>query len=114
MEEKQIIKLSFFVIVLGVGFLFFYAEEFNLAVVKDIETVTNEEEVHLRGRVNSLKTTEKATFLEVEGEKIVKTNVIFFPEEDLFLQEGDFVEIVGTVEEYKGEKEIVANKVILK
>jgi len=36
------------------------------------------------------------------------------PEESIFLKEGNYVEIYGEVEEYKGEKEVIASKIILK
>ncbi len=114
MEEKIIQKVAIITTIIGLVFLFFYADNFSLAAVGDIENVGIEEDVHLRGQINSLRVTEKATFMEVEGERIVKTDVILFPEESLYLREGDYVEIFGEVEEYNGEKEVIGSKIVLK
>ncbi|MEK6969721.1 MAG: OB-fold nucleic acid binding domain-containing protein [Nanoarchaeota archaeon] len=114
MEEKTILKIAVIVSILGLGFLFIYSSQLDLAVIPDLDLVGSKESVHLRGKINTLRVTEKATFLELEGEKVVTTDIIFFPEENILLHEGDYVEVFGTVEEYKGEKEVVASKVVLK
>ena len=114
MDEKTLIRISFITAILGLGFLFLYAEEFNLRVIEDLDSVLSAEEVKLRGKIISLRKTDKAVFLELEGEKIIKTDVILFPHESIYLKEGDYVEIYGEVEEYNNEKEVIASKVVLK
>jgi DNA/RNA endonuclease YhcR with UshA esterase domain len=114
MQEKTITKISFIVAIIGLSFLFLFSEELDLSVMQDINVANLEEEVKIRGSISSLRTTEKATFMEIEGEKIVKTDIIFFPGEKVNLKEGDYVELYGEVEEYKGEKEVIASKVVLK
>ncbi len=114
MQEKTILKIAVIVSMLGLGFLFLYSNQLNLATIADLDSVGVKESVQLRGKVNSVRVTEKATFLELEGEKVVKTDVILFPKESIFIKEGDYVEVLGTVEEYNGKKELIASRIVLK
>lgn len=98
----------------GLIFLFFYAEEVELKSVARIDSELPEEEVRISGRISRLSDHDKVMFLELQGERIETIDVILFKEEDLFLHEGDYVEITGTVEEYEGKKEVIASKVVLK
>ena len=40
--------------------------------------------------------------------------MVLFKESNLNLQQGDYVEITGTVEDYEGQKEIIGSKVVKK
>lgn len=114
MQEKTLFKVSFLLVFLGLAFLFFYAEEVDLKVVENLDTSLPEEAVKVRGIVQSINKQEKVLFLNLEAERMEIMDIIVFPEEELFLQEGDYVEITGTVEEYKGKKEVIASTIIKK
>ncbi len=114
MEEKTLYQVSLIMILVGLGILFIYASELDLKAIEKIETLPSSEPVKISGTVTKMSTQEGTLFLEVEGNRVERMNVIVFSDEDLFLQEGDYVEVSGTVEEYNGEKEIVASKVIKK
>ncbi len=114
MQEKTLIKFSLIVTILGLSFLFVYAQSFDLRLVPDLEMTSPSEKVAMKGTVKNLKVTDKAIFFELEGEKIVHTDVILFADESIYLREGDHVELTGQVEEYKGEKEVIAEKIVLK
>lgn len=114
MQEKTLFKTAIIVAVIGLSFLFIYTEKFDLEAVGSSDSVDVGKEIHLKGKINRLTATEKATFLELEGEEIVNTDVILFPEEKVNLREGDYVEIYGKVEEYNSQKEVVGSKVVLK
>jgi DNA/RNA endonuclease YhcR with UshA esterase domain len=57
---------------------------------------------------------DNVVFIELEGKQVIKSDVILFPDEDLYLQEGNYVEIKGTIEEYNNQKEVIANEIVLK
>lgn len=114
MQEKTLVRLSLITTVLGLSFLFVYVQAFDLESIQDVETVTASEKVSMKGTVKNLKVTDKAIFFELEGEKIVQTDIILFPDSSIYLREGDHVELSGQVEEYQGEKEVIAEKVVLK
>ncbi len=114
MQEKTLVKLSLIITLLGLSFLFVYAQNLDLEPTADLETSTASEKVAMKGTVKNLKVTDKAVFFELQGEKIVYTDVILFPDSSIYLREGDHVELTGQVEEYKGEKELIADKIVLK
>ncbi len=114
MNEKIILKISLIIVVLGLVFLTFYSDGVELKAVERIDSALPEQEIKLKGIINRLTTTEKVSFIELEGQKVEKTKVILFPDGDIYLKEGDYVELSGTVEEYQGEKEVIANKVTVK
>lgn len=114
MQEKPLIKISLLTTILGLSFLFFYAQTLDLTLQQDIEDLSSPEKVMMKGTVQNLKVTDNAIFFELEGEKIIQTEVILFPESSIYLREGDHVELTGQVEEYKGKKEVIAEKIILK
>ncbi|MEK6950471.1 MAG: OB-fold nucleic acid binding domain-containing protein [Nanoarchaeota archaeon] len=112
MNEKTLLKISLAATILGLAFLFFYAGQFDLRALEKVNLP--EEKVQLQGRIKSLQMKDKVAFMVVEGERVETTPVVIFPPEELFLNVGDYVEIVGTVEEYQGKKEVVASSVVLK
>ena len=57
---------------------------------------------------------EKVIFIELTGERTETVDVIVFPDSDIFVNEGDYIELSGTIEEYEGKKEIIANNIVLK
>ncbi len=114
MQEKTLFKVSFLLALLGLAFLFFYAEEVDLKVMENLDNSLPDETVKVRGTIQSLNKQEKVLFLNLEAERLEMMDIIVFPEEELFLQEGDYVEITGTVEEYKGKREVIASTIIKK
>jgi DNA/RNA endonuclease YhcR with UshA esterase domain len=114
MQEKTILKVSLIVILIGLSFLFFYAEELELQNVAEIDSIPAEEEVKMSGIISKVTNSEKVIFLKLEAEKKEYVDVLLFNEEEIFLKEGDYVEISGTTEEYQGKKEIIANKIVKK
>lgn len=114
MQEKTLVRLSLIITVLGLSFLFVYAQTLDLKLASEVETTSTSEKVAMKGTVKNLKVTDKAVFFELEGEKVVHTDVILFPESSIYLREGDHIELTGQVEEYKGEKEVIAEKIVLK
>ena len=114
MQEKTLVRLALIITLLGLSFLFVYTQNLDLESTTDLENRIDSEKVAMRGTVKNLKVTDKAVFFELEGEKIVYTDVILFPDSSIYLREGDHVELTGQVEEYKGEKEVIAEKIVLR
>lgn len=114
MKEKTLLKIALTCSIIGIVFLFVI---FNNIDVKhsDISKIQDEEDigniVKIYGKVIRASDTGKVLFLEIGQEKIERIDVVVFKEEDINISEGEHVEIIGEVEEYKGKKEIIANKV---
>ena len=114
MQERTLIKISLIVTIVGLTFLFVYGQTLDLEFSPDLETRPTSEKVAMKGTVKNLKVTDKAVFFELEGEKIVQTDVILLADSSIYLREGDQVELTGQVEEYKGQKELIAEKIVLR
>ena len=114
MDEKQLIKISLSLALLGLLTLFFYADNFNLKVIEDFDNVKVEETVKLEGMITKLSFQEKVAFIEIEGQQKIQTDVVLFNDKEIYIKEGDYVQIVGEVEEYNNKKEMIANKIVKK
>lgn len=114
MQEKTILQVSIVVIILGLFFLLLYAQNLDVRNVERIDSEIPEETVLLKGVINRVSQHDKVIFLEMLGERIEKVDIVLFNDEEVFVKEGDYAEITGTVEEYKGKKEIIADKIVLK
>ena len=114
MDEKTIYKISVAVMFFGLIFLYFYSDEVDLKVIEKVDSAAIQEPIHLKGYVSKVSQKPKATFFKIEGSHIENTDVILFSEDEIFLEDGDYVELFGTVEVYNGKKEVIANKVIKK
>lgn len=112
--EKNLLRLSIIVSLVGLLFLYLYATEISLEPITKIDTIPVDSTVTIQGRVSKVSNQDTIAFLEVDNEKIEQTTVILFKDHDVWIHEGDVVEITGTVEEYEGKQEIIGNKVIVK
>ncbi len=102
------------VIIIGVIFLFFYSETIDLKPNPNLKEINSGEQIKLKGTISKIIQKDKVAFIELEGERVEKTKVILFPDQEIFLKAGDSIEISGTVEEYNNQKEVIGNKVVLK
>ena len=114
MKEATILKIAVVITIIGLLFLFFYTENVNLEAVERIDTALPEETVKMSGTVSRLTVKENVVFITLEGQRTETVDVVLFPDHTLYLNEGDHVEIMGTVEEYKGKKEVIASSIVLK
>ena len=114
MNEKTILQISLIMIILGIAFLFFYAEEVEIPTAQQLDNIPPEEKVRVQGIITTVSKQGKVAFLQLQGERVETMNIVLFPDQDLYLQKGDYVEIIGTVEDYQGKKEVVASKITKK
>jgi DNA/RNA endonuclease YhcR with UshA esterase domain len=113
-NERTLLKISITITIIGLSFLFLYSEEIDLREIASIDTQLPEEIVTMQGIVQKVQPSDKVLFMNVAGQRTENVDVILFTEENIYVKKGDSVEISGTVEEYKGKKEIIANKIRLK
>ena len=114
MEEKTILKISLSLVLLGLIFLYFYTTELNLNKIENFENLPLEETVKASGVVEQVSVSDKVIFLKLSAFIEQQMDVIVFNDQDIFVHEGDTVEISGEVEEYNGKKEIIDSKIIVK
>ena len=111
MQEKIVLNCALATSLSGLIILFAIA---SLASPEKIE-ITNlenaeiKEVIEINGVVTSAKDYGKIMFLELTQPQSV--DVIVFKEKNISITKGEFVNIVGQIEDYNGEKEIVASSI---
>lgn len=114
MEEKTLLRLSMIVGIFGVILLYLISSNLELPSTQNLQGIEEGKTVKIQGKIGKVTNINKTLFLEVLNEKIERTPVILFKQEDINLKPGDYVEITGTLETYQGEKEVIGNKVVKK
>ena len=114
MQEKTLLKLSLTVSLVGILLLYFLSSGIDLEAIPGIEEVEENTEVKVSGKLGKVRELDNVAFLEIWREKIMKTTVVLFKDQNISLQPGDYVEVTGTVEDYQGKKEVIGNKVVKK
>lgn len=114
MEEKTITKAALLTTIIGLLLLFLLSEETAIPSVDSLEEHSPAETVNINGLVTKVVHKNSAYFLDVDATRQEKMNIVVFPSEELYLKEGNFVQIQGTVQQYNGEKEVIASKIIVK
>ncbi|MAG08640.1 hypothetical protein CMO89_04150 [Candidatus Woesearchaeota archaeon] len=81
-----------------------------------LDELNNEEignKVKVLGKVSRITELDKVTFLDVS--QPVTTKIVIFREKEkdeaLDLEQDDYIEIIGKVEDYEGEMEIIADRI---
>ncbi|MBI1968821.1 OB-fold nucleic acid binding domain-containing protein [Candidatus Woesearchaeota archaeon] len=111
MQEKTVLKIALVTLLLGFSFLLLYAGEVTIPTAAHLDELPPQEEVKIAGVIQRLSREENVLFLTVDGQRTETLQIIAFPDEEPYLKEGDFVEVIGLVEDYNGKKEVVAGSI---
>ena len=68
-------------------------------------------EISIKGQVTKVTETPGLYLINIKDSSNKEITVIVFKEDDLRLQKDDLVQVEGTVKDYKGNLEIVAEKI---
>ena len=112
MKEKTVLKIALISSLVGLLVLYLISDNITIEE-KNIEKITldnKDEFVKVRGLVNKVVDTEKVTIIEIMQPNEI--TVVLFKNENkaTLIQEGNEVEIIGKVDEYEGELEIIAQR----
>jgi DNA/RNA endonuclease YhcR with UshA esterase domain len=114
LQEKILKKISITIIILGILSLFLISQEISTNVTDKIDEMQIEQNVKIQGIVQKYTPKEKVIFLEIDAITYLPQKVVLFSDENIYVKKGDIVELEGYVEEYQGQKEIIANKITIK
>ncbi|MBI2664413.1 hypothetical protein HYX10_03670 [Candidatus Woesearchaeota archaeon] len=111
MNERSLVKLSLIASFIGLFLLFVIslfadAEEISISELNGADL----EDVKIRGKVIAVEEFENMALVEIAEMRTAK--VVVFDKSMLTFGVGDDVTVVGEVKDYRGEKEIVAEKII--
>ncbi len=114
MQESHLKQAALIITLLGLSILYLYAEVVDLKITpQSINQLPPTSKITLQGTITSLEHTNKGTFLTIEAQRQETTEVIIFHPESIYLKQGNTIQVQGTVEEYNGKSEIIADKITL-
>ena len=111
MKEKTLLKIALIISILGLLLLVILSQLIKIgeSPIAKITKEKLEEDVKLTGKIIKISETNNTIFLQIQSQDRIA--VIVFKDETIDLRQNDIVEIEGTVEDYQGNLEIIANKV---
>ena len=110
-NERNLKRLALVGGFFGLVILFFYSGNMELMPVNSLDGYSKDNAVVLQGKIERVSWHDEVAFLEIEAQVVEVTPVILFVDRELWLHEGDYVQIEGTVEEYEGELELIGHSV---
>ena len=115
MKEKTLLKIALICSLVGLAALFLASRNFDVRDYGNSPTQLNRnlgEEVKLKGTVDRITKKNDVIFIQVNQNNPVSV-VLFKGNGALDLNQGDYIEILGTVRDYRGKNEIVADSIRL-
>jgi len=101
MQDRTLLRIAFGLSVVGVAVL--YVISANIEVTSgNIHALDTGSSVEMSGKVVRLTDTGSVTIIELQTTE----KVVFFDTSDLSV--GDYIKVIGQVEEYEGHKEVIA------
>lgn len=112
MQDSLLLKIAMIISIIGLGFLVIILtttglQEIDISEAKELE---EDQAIKIIGIVE--RVTAKEGFSIINLKKEEEITVIMF--EKVNLTKGQRIEVTGRTEKYKGEKEVVAEKIIIK
>ncbi|MBC8501211.1 MAG: hypothetical protein ISS25_01460 [Nanoarchaeota archaeon] len=110
MKDSTLLKTALVTSIVGVVALFFILQNTELeeSRIVDLEEMNEGDEVKIIGVVESVKKSNDVTIISISQKEIVE-GVIF---DDVDIHEGELVHVVGEIGEFKGEKEVIIDRII--
>lgn len=112
MKDSLLLKIALVTSIIGLGFLVLILtttglQEIDISEAKELE---EDQAVKIIGTVERITVKEGFSIINLRKEEEI--TVIMF--DKVNLSKGQRIEVSGKIEEYKGEKEIIAEKVVVK
>lgn len=112
MEEKTLLKLCFLFSIVGIISLFFLNRFAQPEQVKISQLKEGMNSVRVLGEIKSKYISKTGTtFLQLNDKSGAIKAVAFKGVSADSIQRGDFVEVIGEVQEYRGELEVIVKKI---
>ena len=113
MKEKSLLKFALISSLVGILILFIVSQNISVEE-KTISKITIEDidkKVKIKGFVEKIINTEKVAIVKIVQPQNI--DVVLFKEgnETTDIKKDDFTEVIGKVEEYKGELEVIGQRV---
>ena len=109
MKESVILKIALIFSLIGLIMLYFISD--NIGVKEYSARINSDigEDVKLKGVVKSIRKGNNTAFIEIEQN--LPLGIVLFENKNINLTQGDFVEVIGEVQDYNGKEEVIANRI---
>ncbi len=109
MEEKTLLKIAIICALAGIFILYLISDniEVSESSIGKIEGEQIGNDVKVKGVVKDVFNGEKISIITVTQPSDMK--VILF--ENVSIAEGDYIEVIGGIDEYEGEMEVIGDRV---
>jgi DNA/RNA endonuclease YhcR with UshA esterase domain len=113
MNESALLKISLICSLVGILLLFFISNnlQVNEKVISELDETDIGSSVRLTGIVTNFQN--RGSVILIDVAQLEEMQVVVF-NSNFTLNKGDAVEIIGKVDEYEGNRQLIADKVILK
>ena len=115
MKEKTLIKICLLSVIVGIIIMFFANRMITPKEIKISDVSEEYNYVKIKGEVVKIYVSESGTaFIELSDESGSVDVVVFKGsiENVSNITTGDFIEVIGKPEKYKGEMEVIASSII--
>ncbi len=109
MKEKTLLRIAIIGALVGIFLLYVISGSIKLdeTSIGRIEEEDIGNDVKVKGMVKDVFNSEKLSIVTISQPEDLK--VLLF--DNVSIDEGDYIEVIGEVEEYKGEREVIGNRV---
>ena len=113
MKEKTLFKIALICSFIGLIGLYFISDRISIDRIKisEIDREDIGEEIKIVGKVERVANSDKVVFLEISEMKTESISVILFKDRDIEIKKGSYVEVEGEIDDYNGEREVIAGRV---
>ena len=110
MKENTLLKIAIICSLIGLVVLYFISAKIEISDYRP--TLLNKnagDDVKLEGTITKITAKDNVVFIELKQENNV--NIVMFTDSNTEIKEGNAVEIIGKVQQYNSQNEIIANKI---
>lgn len=109
MKEKTLLKISIMGALIGVFVLYVISENIVIdeSSISRIEEEQIGNDVKVKGVVKDVFNGEKLSIITISQPSDIK--VLLY--DNVSVSEGDYIEVIGEIDEYNGEREVIGNRV---
>lgn len=111
MKETTLLKIALICSLIGLVILYLISVKIEVKDYKPAKLNENiGDDVKLKGIVTRITDKGNVVFIEVDQQNPIMV-VVFTDDNDIKLNNGDNIEVIGEVQEYNGKNEIIAQKI---
>jgi len=111
MKDSVILATALVTGVVGVIVLYFLSSniEIQTSGISQVKQLEENSEVRLKGEVVSITSMANLTIITIMRPEAIEV-VVF---QKINLSEGEFIDVIGKIGEFRGEKQVIADKLVI-